>query len=203
MRRLRTATAALLRDYGCASLGLVGLGPGGGLALDAATAGVLRPHAVALICPSSYALPNHDGKAGSGLGALAAPMLAIFGDQDRASGATPADARDLEAAIGAATAAGAIPDGRSMVCKGRPGGFVHRRSARGAKGGGAEAGDGDGDGDSDGWEPPPWKGGDEEAADAFLLTTAWLDLYNRPRSGWTSTAGERNMANTLVDERDY
>jgi len=151
-------------------------------ALDAVCRGTVTPSALVLLCadarfPARAGGASEAAAAAAGafdqatgsftpLGHLSAPLLAIFGGQDDTStGSSSQDAQDLEAALGQQPG---IQDWRVLSMPGCGQGFAHKSKT------------GSSNSDDDGGAPP-WEV-DEDAGDAMLLLTAWLDLYNRPVS---------------------
>jgi hypothetical protein len=168
-------------------------------ALDAVCRGAVVPSALVLLGADAR-LPVSAGKQSDiataaaaaaassspspSLGRLSAPLLAIFGGQDDTSvGSSAQDAQDLEVALGKQPG---MRDWRVLSMPGCGPGFAHKSrtpssnscdggtsssSAADARGTAAESLDDSG--------APPWEV-DDDAGDALLLLTAWLDLYNRP-----------------------
>ena len=131
----------------------------------------------------------------SPLGSLCCPCLAIFGALDELPGATPSDAAALKELLqaqlrylhirGVSNGGSPSNSGGSKATKshdndlfdfqmlsfsGQGHGFIHKTMREETK---------DGDNDGEGSAPLPWKV-HQDAEDAMLMTTAWLDLYNRP-----------------------
>lgn len=247
LRDVRTCCRALLRDYNGTALGLVGVGTGGGVALEAALSGYAGhstarapargPRVVVAMYPTCYHLGLHNAYGGVGgdtsistdpkdaattsqqtltgnsppvrmqppLGSLCCPCLAIFGALDELPGATPSDAAALKELLqaqsrylhirGVSNGGNPSNSGGFKVTKshdndlfdfqvlsfsGQGHGFIHKTMMEEAK---------DRDNDGEGSAPLPWKV-HQDAEDAMLMTTAWLDLYNRPKHMDTkATAG--------------
>jgi hypothetical protein len=196
---LAVAFHAMRRDYnGSSAPALVAVGSDGRdrrgghgrSALGAVCRGLVAPSALVLLCADArFPVPAAASSAARGratkratsaaaaavaaapaakleslrplgpLGHLSAPLLAVFGGADPVAGCTARDAHQLEAALGQQPQ---VRDWRVLSMPARGHAFAHSSSS-------SHADD----------CAPPWAV-DDDAGDALLLLTAWLDLYNRP-----------------------
>ncbi|CAM9445717.1 unnamed protein product [Ectocarpus sp. 6 AP-2014] len=136
------------KEYKATSLGLVGFCYGGGRALEEAAAGVVKPDNVVVFYPTRYDVSEVASR-------VTCPVAAFFAEHDVLPGATVEDARalreqlrDNEKASECASQT-TVPDFQVRLCPGAGHGFAHR----------------------------PTEKDTENAEDAMLLATSWLELY--------------------------